>query len=124
MSFAYWSILIVGILPYLCVLYAKADKRFTNAAPRDYLENLGAGRQKRAYWAHQNTFEILPLYFAAIILGHLQNIDQTTLNGLAAAFIIFRIAYIFAYILDRPTLRSIIWAGGFGCIFGIFLLCV
>ena len=122
MTFAYWSILIVFTLPYFAVLYAKVGKGFSNHTPREYLSSLQEGRKKRAYWAHQNTFEILPLYFAAIIIGHLQSVDQSTLDMIAAGFVLLRMSYIFAYIFDLATLRSIIWAGSFGCILGIFFL--
>ena len=122
MTFAYWSILIAFTLPYFTVLYAKAGKYFSNNTPRDYLEALEMGPKKRAYWAHQNTFEILPLYFAAIIMGHLQSVDQSALDLIAAVFLALRLGYIFVYILDYATLRSILWAASFGCILGIFFL--
>lgn len=122
MTFAYWSILIVFTLPYFAVLYAKFGKEFSNHTPREYLSALNKGPQKRAYWAHQNTFEILPLYFAAIIIGHLQSVEQMTLDMIAAGFVFLRASYIFAYIFDLATLRSVIWAASFGCILGILFL--
>jgi uncharacterized MAPEG superfamily protein len=34
-------------------------------------------------------------------------------NELAVLFLIVRIAYVFTYLGNRPTLRSILWAIGF-----------
>lgn len=124
MTFACWSIFFAALIPYFAVLYAKLDKSFSNRTPRVYLEGLEAGPRQRAYWAHKNTFEILPLYFAAIIIGHVQHVDQMRLDLIAGLFLALRIAYVFAYILDRPTIRSLIWAGSFGCILGVFLLAI
>ena len=124
MTFAYWSILLAFLIPYFSIIYAKTGKGFSNKTPRVYLSELEEGPRKRAYWAHQNAFEILPLYFSAIILGHIQNIDLAQLNTIAGQFLAFRVAYVFAYIFDRSTLRSILWSGSFGCILGIFLLAI
>lgn len=122
MTFAYWSIILCAVLAYFTVLYAKFGEGFSNHNPREYLENLKEGKRKRAFWAQQNTLEILPLYIGAIIIGHLQNIDIYILNAIALVFLGSRVLYALAYIYDRPNLRSIIWSVGFGCIIGIFVL--
>ena len=122
MTFAYASILIVFFIAYLTVLYAKLGGKYNNNSPRVYLANLEDGPRKRAYWAYQNSFEIFPLYIAAVLIAHMQSVDQTQLDMIAAGFVLSRVLFVFAYILDKPTIRSIVWAGGFGCIIGLFLL--
>ncbi len=119
MTFAFWMILAAGILPYLAVGYAKYDKSFDNHQPRKWLDKQ-KGAKQRAFWAHQNSFEIFPLFAAAVIIAHVAEAPQTQIDMLAGAFIISRIAYIFAYVMDRATLRSIVWALGLGCIVGLF----
>jgi len=42
-------------------------------------------------------------------------------DGLAVAFVGFRAAYTLAYIHDKPTLRSLLWAGGFFSVIGLFV---
>jgi uncharacterized MAPEG superfamily protein len=37
-------------------------------------------------------------------------------------FLIVRVAYVFTYIGDRPTLRSILWSVGFAINVGIFFM--
>lgn len=122
MSFALWTILMGYLLAYFSTLYAKTDKRFSNASPRIYLENLEPGPRQRSYWAHKNTLEMMPLYSAAVIIATIQDVDPTTLDLIAAGFIFCRLSFIFAYILDLSTIRSIVWAFAFGCIIGLFLL--
>ena len=119
MTFAFWMILAAGVLPYLAVGYAKYDKSFDNNQPRKWLDKR-KGAKQRAFWAHQNSFEIFPLFAAAVIIAHVAGAPQTQIDMLAGAFIISRIAYIFAYVMDRATVRSIVWALGLGCIVGLF----
>ena len=49
---------------------------------------------------------------------------QATINLLAVSFIAFRIAYIFSYLKDKPSLRSAMWTGGFVCTIGLFVAAV
>ena len=50
-------------------------------------------------------------------LGPLRLIDE-----LAVLFLIVRIAYVFTYLGNRPTLRSILWSIGFAINIAIFFL--
>jgi uncharacterized MAPEG superfamily protein len=120
MTIAYWCVLAAGLLPYLFAVSAKAGARgFTNRTPREFLAGLSGWRQ-RANWAQQNSFEALPLFFAAVIIAHQLQAPQGTVDLLAVAFVLLRIAYGIMYILDRPSLRSLIWAGALACVLGLF----
>lgn len=121
MTLALWMILVAGFLPYFAVGYAKYDPKFNNHNPREFLEKQ-TGAKKRAYWAHNNSFEIFPLFAAAVLVAHYTGADPFKTDMLAAGFVISRVAYIFAYIKDYATLRSVIWAVGLGCIVGLFAI--
>ena len=121
MTIALWMILAAAFLPYLTIFYAKYDPKFDNNAPRAFLEKQ-TGAKKRAYWAQNNSFEIFPVFAAAVLVAHVTGADQSQSDMLAIGFVISRIAYILAYITDRATLRSIIWAVGLGCIIGLFVI--
>tara|TARA_B100000686_G_scaffold229358_1_gene236752 strand:+ start:295 stop:663 length:369 start_codon:yes stop_codon:yes gene_type:complete len=121
MTFAFWMILAAGFLPYLAVGYAKYDPKFNNHSPREFLAKQ-KGAKKRAFWAHENSFEVFPFFAAAVLVAHIAGADQVKVDMLAGAFVISRIAYIFAYITDVATVRSIIWAIGLGCIVGLFAI--
>ena len=47
---------------------------------------------------------------------------QNLINELAVLFLIVRVAYVFTYLGNRPTLRSILWNIGFAINVAIFFL--
>ena len=47
---------------------------------------------------------------------------QRLIDELAVLFLIVRIAYVFTYLGNRPTLRSILWSIGFAINIAIFFL--
>jgi uncharacterized MAPEG superfamily protein len=96
-------------------------RRFDNSRPRDpafYDEPLGA----RALGAHQNGIEAFPFFAAAVLLAEFRAGPQRLINELAILFLIVRIAYVFTYLGDRPTLRSILWSIGFAINIAIFFM--
>ena len=73
MTLAYWCVLAAILLPYAFTGFAKFQGGFglnENKNPREFLEKL-SGARKRAHWAQQNSFEILPGFAAAVIISHL-----------------------------------------------------
>lgn len=102
---------------------AKIEGRneYDNANPRDPAF-FRTGFRQRALAAHQNSYECLPFFFAAVLLAEFRSAPQATLDGLAVAFVLIRIAYIVAYWTDQPTPRSLIWAAGLACTLAIFFL--
>lgn len=121
MSLAYWCILIAAILPYPIVILAKANKNFDNRAPREQLAH-AEGYRKRANWAQFNAFEAFPPFAAAVIIAQLQHAPQATVDTLALTFITMRVLHATFYVLDKPTLRSIVWTVGFACVMGLFVI--
>ena len=95
--------------------------RFDNAKPRDpafYDDALA----QRALGAHQNGIETFPFFAFAVLLAEYREAPQRLIDELAVLFLIVRIAYVFTYLGNRPTLRSILWAIGFAINVGIFFL--
>jgi uncharacterized MAPEG superfamily protein len=121
MTPAYWCVLIAALLPYFTVAIAKSNKDFDNHQPRAWLGRL-EGRPARAHAAHLNGFEAFAFFAAAVIIAHQLHAHQGWLNGLAALFVLARIAYVFCYLADLATLRSVVWVVGFGLTVAIFLL--
>ena len=125
MTIAYWSLLAAIVLPYLFIGIAK----FTgggdfgpkqNHNPREFLEKL-EGARKRAYWAQQNSYEVTPAFAAAVLVAHqIGSAAQGTIDGIALAFVVSRIAFGICYIRDWASARSLIWAFGMGCIVALF----
>ena len=96
-------------------------RRFDNSRPRDpafYAEPLRA----RALGAHQNGIEAFPFFAVAVLLAEFRAGPQRLIDELAVLFLIVRIAYVFTYLGDRPTLRSILWGLGLAINAAIFFL--
>src|SRR6202521_129815 len=96
-------------------------RRYDNSRPRDpafYDDPLRA----RALGAHQNGIEAFPFFAVAVLLAEFRAAPQNLVNELAVLFLIVRIAYVFTYLGNRPTLRSILWSIGFAINLAIFFM--
>jgi len=96
-------------------------RRFDNAKPRDpafYDDPIAA----RALGAHLNGIEAFPFFAVAVLLAEFRAGPQHLIDELAVLFLIVRIAYVFTYLGNRPTLRSILWSIGFAINLGIFFM--
>jgi uncharacterized MAPEG superfamily protein len=96
-------------------------RRFDNAKPRDpaFYENPIAAR---VLGAHQNGLEAFPFFAVAVLLAEFRAGPQRLIDDLAVLFLIVRIAYVFTYLGNRPTLRSILWSIGFAINLAIFFM--
>jgi uncharacterized MAPEG superfamily protein len=95
--------------------------RFDNSRPRDPAFYEDAISQ-RALGAHQNGIETFPFFAFAVLLAEYRESPQRLIDELAALFLIVRIAYVFTYVGNRPTLRSILWTIGLAINAAIFFL--
>jgi uncharacterized MAPEG superfamily protein len=123
MTIAEWCIFASVMLYLLTIAPIKwiGFRRFDNSKPRDprfYDEPLRA----RALGAHLNGIETFPFFAVAVLLAEFRGSPQNLVNELAVLFLIVRIAYVFTYLGDRPTLRSILWSIGFAINVAIFFL--
>jgi uncharacterized MAPEG superfamily protein len=113
-----------AVLLYLLTIApfkALGFRSFDNARPRDadfYSEPLRA----RALGAHLNGIETFPFFAAAVLLAEFRLGPQHLIDELAVLFLIVRIAYVFTYLGNRPTLRTILWNVGFAINVAIFFL--
>jgi uncharacterized MAPEG superfamily protein len=122
MTIAFWAVLAACFVPILCTWLSKSGGgRFDNAAPRPWLERQTGWRQ-RADWAQRNHYEVFPPFAAAVVIASLAHAPQGWADALAVAFVVIRIGYSAAYICDRPSLRSALWALGLACVVGLFAI--
>ncbi len=122
LTIADWCIFVAGlIVPFLFTIYAKSSKEFDNAKPREYMEHL-AGARKRAHWAVQNGYETYPLFIVAVLLAERATVAQPTVDMLAAGFVVCRLVYGLMYVLDKATLRSLVWVASMACVVTLFVM--
>jgi uncharacterized MAPEG superfamily protein len=123
MTAAEWCVFGTLLLYLLTIAPIKwiGFRRFDNSRPRDpgFYEDPIASR---ALGAHQNGIEAFPFFAVAVLLAEFRGGPQRLVNELAVLFLIVRIAYVFTYLGDRPTLRSILWSLGLLINVAIFFL--
>ncbi len=121
MTIADWMIPAMLVVTIGAVMPGKISggKEYDNSKPRDPAFFADPFRQ-RSLWAHQNCYESLPFFYAAIILAEMRGAPQGAVNALAVGVVIARIAYIGAYLGDKPTLRSLVWFVALGLTAAIF----
>ena len=100
---------------------AVGRREFDNADPRApaFYE---LPLRKRALGAHQNGIETFPFFAAAVLLAEFRSCPQNWIDGLAMGFLIVRLAYIIAYLANRPTIRTLFWNLAFLINAAIFFL--
>ena len=116
-TMAYWCVLVMAILPIVCTGIAKygmftksrRDGGYDNHNPRAWLAKQTDWRA-RANAAQANTFEALPFFFAAVIIAHQLQAQQTVVDILAFMFVVLRVAYVLMYVADMAKTRSAVWA--------------
>lgn len=120
MTIAYACVLFMGLLPYVAAGIAKKGfNGYDNSMPRQWLAQQ-TGFRARANAAQANLFESLPLFFAAVIIAHIANAPQATVDFLSLGFVFARIAYLICYVANWPTIRSIVWSIGLICVVALF----
>jgi uncharacterized MAPEG superfamily protein len=123
MTVAEWCVFGILLLYLLTIAPVKliGFRRFDNTKPRDpafYDDPIAA----RALGAHQNGIEAFPFFAIAVLLAEFRAGPQRLIDELAVLFLIVRIAYVFTYLGNRPTLRTILWSIGFAINLGIFFM--
>lgn len=116
-TIAYWCVFVAAFLPMVCAVIAKygmmrtppKEGGYDNSNPRAWLAHQTDWRA-RANAAQANTFEALPFFFAAVIIAHLLQANQTLLDILAFLFVVLRMGYIMMYVANLASARSGIWA--------------
>ncbi|MEY3182215.1 MAG: hypothetical protein RLZ35_200 [Pseudomonadota bacterium] len=121
MTIAYWTVVLMTLYPYVFAGLFKSTKGFDHHKPRIYVATLSGWRQ-RAYWVHENSYEIFPFFIAAVFIAqqvagatHQSSIDKT-----CVFFVVSRIAYAIAYLKDKAMLRSSLWTLGFFAILYLY----
>jgi uncharacterized MAPEG superfamily protein len=121
MTLALWCVLLAGLLPVLTVGIAKVmGGRYNNHDPRSHAARY-EGVAKRAHAAHLNGFEAFPLFAAAVLVAEMKGAPRGLVDMLAVIYVAARIGYVGCYMLDRPSLRSLLWAVAFFSAIAIFI---
>jgi uncharacterized MAPEG superfamily protein len=117
-------ILFAGLLPYVCAGMAKWGARdFDNHDPRSWLGQL-QGFRARANAAQQNSFEAFPLFAFAMIVPALFDADLDEIAFWGWVYLVLRVLFIYCYVSDRASLRSLVWISGLVVVIRLFMLAI
>jgi uncharacterized MAPEG superfamily protein len=119
MPLAYWCVLIAALMPIALATYAKSGSGGDNHNPRD---TALTGAKRRAYAAHQNAFESFPFFAVAVLTAATMGASISTINILAALFIVVRAVHAVLYINDAAPARSLAYTAGLLLNIAIFVL--
>jgi uncharacterized MAPEG superfamily protein len=120
MPLAYWCVLIAALMPLALAAYAKAGSR-DNHHPRDAVAAMPDAK-RRAYAAHENAYENFPFFAAAVITATTLGASISTVNILAAIYIVLRGVHAVLYINDAASARSLTYGAGLLINIAIFVL--
>lgn len=128
MIFADGCVLAAMFLPWLCAGYGKYKggglTAKANHDPRGFFAR-AEGVAARANAAQQNGYEIFaPFAFVVLLAQFSGQADVGTINLFAGLFLLSRFIYIWCYIRDLATLRSIVWGMGLLCLLVLFFSAV
>ena len=117
MPIAYWCILVAALLPYGWVVIAKrGGPRYNNRDPRQWVARQEDPRVQRAYAAHLNAFEAFAPFAAGVLMAQAAGVAVGLVQGLALAFVAFRVLHGVFYLTALHWLRSLAWLAGFACV--------
>lgn len=123
---ALWAMVVASLLPVTMAMLSKVFGGFNladNAQPRDFLQQT-TGASARANAAQQNSYETLAIFLVAVLAAMLFFVPQSIINVLAWLYVLIRIGYCVAYIINLPIFRSILWVLSMICCIMLFYLAI
>jgi len=124
-----WCLVILAIVPYLLGFlggYFRMQQfgSIDNKHPRQQqakMEGVGA----RAVAAHQNSWEALGFFTAAVVVLSVANptaAHGSTAANLSLGFLATRVAHPILYLANLDILRSTVFVVGVACVIGLFYI--
>lgn len=118
------TVLIAGLLPIVCAGIAKwGAKGYDNQQPREWLAQQ-EGHRARANAAQQNSFEAFPLFASGVALAWLSEVELEDIAQCGWFFIAMRLVYIYCYVTNQATWRSVSWALGLAAVLRLYVLAI
>jgi uncharacterized MAPEG superfamily protein len=122
MNSAALPVMVAGLLPIVCAGIAKWGARdYDNHDPRAWLARQDQWRA-RANAAQHNSLEAFPFFAAAVLLALHSGADAAVVAPWGWAFVALRLVYIYCYVADRASLRSIVWLLGLAVVIRLFAM--
>jgi len=122
MTLVYLSVFLVALMPLVCTGIAKSGfKAYDNHDPRAWLARQ-TGHRARANAAQSNCLEAFPVFAVGVVLALHAGVPASTLGPVCGVFVLLRAGYIYCYVTDRATWRTLVWLLGFGLSVALYVL--
>jgi uncharacterized MAPEG superfamily protein len=109
---------------------SRSTQKFDNSSPRKLIPSLSTNQSLdtttketiiRAEAAQQNGFENLGLFAAAVVAANVAKVDSWWVNVLSLGYLGSRAAYNVLYVRGAGGARTVVFLGGVGVIFMLFI---
>lgn len=119
-------ILAACVLPYIFAFIARKVSGYQfnkEQTIRDFYARQ-TGLAARANAVQQNSFENLPLFIAAMLMAEYLVVRDVYVHSLGILYVLLRICYGAAYLLNFNVIRSLLWLLATACPVLLLLLCL
>ncbi|WP_019519773.1 MAPEG family protein [Faucicola boevrei] len=120
------AMVVACLLPFVFAMLAKilsGFKRKDNENPRHSLAT-ATGMAARANAVQQNSFESLPIFLASVLTALLFFVPLSVVAKLAWLYVVLRVVYAVAYVMNWATFRSLIWLLSMACPLLLFYIVI
>ncbi|NCV54753.1 MAG: hypothetical protein EBW54_00880 [Betaproteobacteria bacterium] len=125
MSIPAYSLLLACVMPIVAAGLQKwGASDYDNRQPRQWAQQMQEPRRQRALAAQANCWEALIVFAAALLFAMQHEVDANHRDALCISFIGARLLYLWAYYVDKATLRSLVWLIGYGSALGLIGLTI
>jgi uncharacterized MAPEG superfamily protein len=101
----------------------KLEGGYNNNDPRGQQAQL-AGLGRRALGAHSNAMEAFAPFAAGVLAAMQRSTKLDLIAWISIAFVAIRSVFLGAYLTDKATLRSSMWALGMLCITALMVIAI
>jgi uncharacterized MAPEG superfamily protein len=102
---------------------SRLEGGYNNNDPRGQQAQL-AGRGRRALAAHHNAGEAFAPFAAGVLAALQRSSKLDVIAWFCIAFVVVRTVFMAAYLADKATLRSSMWALGMVCITALMVIAI
>lgn len=117
--FAAALLMVMSKLPFIQAARALPGG-YDNEHPRAQQDAI-SGRGARAIAAHRNTVETFPLFAAGALVALMFAPNAALSSALALVFVLSRVLYIWLYLDNHATARTLVWGLGYLACLGLLL---
>ena len=108
------AVILLYVPGFVVAAYGRMQIGYDLRQPRTMIDHV-APYARRATWAHENSFEVFPIFAAAALMAYVTGLDGSAATTAAVVHPVARFLFQVFYIADRPGLRGAMYLTGQLC---------